>query len=396
MEQGFPIKILDDDFKLVTIINYSGLSWQREYNKSGQFTIEGVVGDFDRTTWKYVYTEKRRELGRIQQVNWKQQNYKQTLTLSGYFLEEDLNRMICYPKPTNFDDGNHYRTSIVSTGSPEWITQDGDADQVAKEFFNGFKQITIRNYEVGDFDGTGGLVTKTFTLPISFGTIAEGEYQYAIHTRNGEYLGDKLYDILKYSNASFNVDFDYMTGTQTLNIVHGTDRTQDGHAYGINQCVFSSKNGTIKTASIVTSNAKTKDAMIQISESNEEVIVLANALPTSTGRFSKESLSTNVSDYFNEQAGTHDDAGYKLSAMANASTRLHSLEDTMNIQYDLVNGSYEYMTDFDLGDTISIVIPEIGINTDAQIISCHETIKNGTWDLNLEVGTPVMRKRGNY
>ena len=391
-EEDFSIKILDDDYNLVSLISYSALEWDREFNSVGKFIVEGVAGNFDREAWKYVYTEKRKELGKISQVNWKSENGIKTLTISGFFVEDELNKMICYAKPTDFDDnaGTHAGTSILSKGSPTWVTAEGTADQVAKAFFDGFKQISFRNYEVGDFSGAGGLVTKTFELPIEFGAIEPGDYHYSIHNRNNEYLGDKLYDILKESHASIEVVFDYIKRTKTLNIIHGIDRTQDGHADDINPILFTSKNGTIRRASIVTSDADTKDAMIQTSEDETKTIVLANALPDSTGRFYHEAVRSNESDFQN------DDKGFKLSVMADASTNLNGRKDKINVQFDFVLGSYKYMEDFDLGDIISIEVPEVGISADAQIVSCHEIIKDGVWNLEIEVGTPILRKRGNY
>ena len=390
-EDNFSIKILDDDYNLVSLISYSALEWDREFNSVGKFIVEGVVGNFDRETWKYVYIEKRKELGKISQVNWKNEDGIKTLTISGVFVEDELNKMICYAKPTNFDDaGKHASTSILSKGSPTWVTAEGTADQVAKAFFDGFKQISFRNYEVGDFSGAGGLVTKTFELPIEFGAIEPGEYHYSIHNRNNEYLGDKLYDILKESHASIEVVFDYIKRTKTLNIIHGIDRTQDGHADDINPILFTSKNGTIRRASIVTSDTDTKDAMIQTSEDETKTIVLANALPDSAGRFYHEAVRSNESDFPN------DDRGFKLSVMANASTNLNGRKDKINVQFDFVLGSYKYMEDFDLGDIISLEVPEVGISADAQIVSCHEIIKNGVWNLEIEVGTPILRKRGSY
>ena len=391
-EENFSIKILDDDYNLVSLISYSALEWDREFNSVGKFIVEGVVGNFDRETWKYVYIKERKELGKISQVNWKNEDGIKTLTISGFFVEDELNKMICYAKPTDFDDDAVTRTgtSILSKGSPTWVTAEGTADQVAKAFFDGFKQISFRNYEVGDFSGAGGLVTKTFELPIEFGTIEPGDYHYSIHNRNNEYLGDKLYDILKESYASVEVVFDYIKRTKTLNIIHGIDRTQDGHAEDINPILFTSKNGTIRRASIVTSDTDTKDAMIQTSEDETKTIVLANALPDSVGRFYHEAVRSNESDFPN------DDKRFKLSVMADASTNLNGRKDKINVQFDFVLGSYKYMEDFDLGDIISLEVPEVGISADAQIVSCHEIIKDGVWNLEIEVGTPILRKRGSY
>ena len=396
-EKPFSIKILNSNFDLVTLISYDNLQWSREYNQVGKFVIEGVVGDhgYNRATWKYVYTEKRKELGIISQVNWKKNGNQKTLTLSGLFAEAELNKMVCYAKPTKFDDdsGTHYGTSILSTGSPTWVTQDGTADVVAKAFFNGFKQISFRNYLVGDFDGTS-LVTKTFTLPIAMGTTASGVYKRAIHNRNNEYLGNKLYDILKESSASIEVAFDYANRTKTLNIIHGVDRTQDGHAYGVNPVLLSSQNGSIKSASIVTSDTNTKDVVLQYSEDDDQTLILVNALSDSAGRFESMQMNSKQSEF--TENDVVNDRAHKLSVMADASTTLADKKDTINIQFDFVTSSYRYMEDFDLGDIISIDIPEIDVSMDAQIVSCHETIKGGVWALNIEVGTSILRKRGRY
>lgn len=399
LEKPFAIKILDADFNLVSIISYKDLQWDREFNTVGKFVIDGILGQYDRNTWVYVYSEKRKELGIISQVNYKKNtNDTGGLTLSGLFAECELNKMVCYTKPTKFDDatGTHYGTSILSTGSPTWVTSEGTADVVARAFFDGFKQISFRNYLVGDFDGNS-LVTKTFTLPIEFGTVANGDYHISIHNRNNEYLGDKLYDILKESKASIEVVFDYENKTKTLNIIHGIDRTQDGHEFGVNPVLLSTKNGTIQSVSLVTSNTDTKDVVMQYSESDEQTLVLVNALEDSVGRFIVEDMSSSQSDFINDEtpASATQDKKHKLSVMGDASKLLAEKKDILNLEFDFDKSSYRYMEDFDLGDIISLEIPEIGISADAQIIACHEVVKNGVWSLGIEIGTTTLRKRGN-
>ena len=398
-EAPFSLKILDENCDLVTLINYTSVQWDREFNTVGKFVVEGVIGEYNRNTWKYVYTEKRKELGRISQVNWKKDANKSTITLSGYFIEAEVNKMICYAKPTHFDDDTdtHYGTSILSTDAPTWVTSEGTADNVAIAFFNGFKQISIRNYQVGDFEGTQGIKTNTYALDIQLGTVASGDYHYSIHTRNNEQLGNKLYDILKESYASYEVVLDYINKVKRLNIIHGIDRTQDGHDFGVNPILLSSKNGTIKKVSLVTSDTDTKDAVIQYSQDDTQTLILANVLPNSIGRFVAESMRSSQSDFINEDtpASTTQDNLHKLSVMADASDILNDKKDVLNIQFDYINASYSYMEDFDLGDIISVEIPEIGISVDTQIIACHEVIKSGVWSLSLDVGTTTLRKRGN-
>jgi len=402
-EKPFSVKVLDSNFDLVTILKYTDLQWSRKYNEAGQFVIDGAVGHvpYNKSTWKYVYSEKRKELGKITQVNWKKNSYKNVLTLSGLFVESELNKMVCYKKPTAYynDAGTNYGVSINKLAdTPEWLEQNDTADVVATNFFNGFKHINFTNYLVGDFDGDL-LVTNDFELDIIFGEVdnSHGEYKQAVHTRNNEMLGDKLYDILKESGASYEVVFDYANKTKTLNIIHGINRTQDNFLQGYNPVVLTSANGSIKSANIVVSDTDTKDAVIQVGANGETSLVLVNALIDSVGRFSVESMTSVQTDYINDETQDFNkaDKDHKLAVMSDASKYLYDKRDVINIQFDFVNSSYEYMVDFDLGDFVSIEIPELDLSVDVQIIGCYEVVNKGIWSLSFEVGTPIIRKRGS-
>ena len=80
--------------------------------------------------------------------------------------------------------------------------------------------------------------------------------------------------------------------------------------------------------------------------------------------------------------------------MADADKDLARYTDKQNIEFQIYRGSYEYMVDYDLGDLISLEISEIGLSLDARIISCYEVVKNGVWELTLEIGTPLIKNFG--
>ena len=58
-----------------------------------------------------------------------------------------------------------------------------------------------------------------------------------------------------------------------------------------------------------------------------------------------------------------------------------------------MDGSYEYMTDFDLGDLCSIEIPEINLSAHARLIGCYEVMKSGQWSMTMEFGTPIILRK---
>ena len=397
-EQPFTIVALDANLDTITMVPYSNLQWNRKYHEPGTFSI--VLNNKVQYTkdWKYIYTSARPEMGRISQVNWSKKNNVSTVTISGKFLEEELNNMICYPKPTYFASASgsdpDIGVSVLAENSPTWISKEGTADEVATAFFNGFKQLNFKNYEIGDFSGTT-LKTKNFVIPIELSEVEAGEYKYSAHTRNGEKLGSKLYDILNESKASFRISFNFEKKLFYMNIIHGKDRTASN--LDINPCVLSTQNGTISEASLVTSNTDTKDTVLQYSEGDDLTMVMINTKANSSGRIIAQSMNINRNDYLDNGTITEDaKKKFRLDTMANASDTLRDKTDKFNFQFSAVNGSYEYMEDFDIGDMISIEVPEIDLSLDAQIVGCYEVVKNGIWTLSLEVGRTILRKRGNF
>ena len=397
-QKPFSLKALDSEFNLVSLITYSSLQWTRKYHEVGQFSVVIDARQYS-SDWKYIYTEQRKELGVISQINYQKEEYTSKITLSGYFLESELNKMIVYPLPTQFDDdsGTHYGTSLLKNqGLPTWLGKEGTADIVARDFFNGFKKIAWRNYQVGDFKGNT-IVTSTHELDIQFGSIESGDYKYSAHNRNGEYLGNKLYDILNESGASIEVLYNHLTRKKTLNIIHGKDRTAEQTDPTINPMILSTRNGTVTGASIVKSNTAEKDALIQYSSSDELILVLVNEKPDSIGRFMIQNMSANQGDYIKDDTPdkAKADKEHKLAVLSDAVDKLYENRAKLNLDFDTIQGSFRYMIDYDLGDKISVEVPEIDLSVDVQIIACREVVEKGVWKMSFELGTPLkIRKRG--
>lgn len=81
-------------------IPYESLQWNRKYYESGTFTMV-VRADVYDESWKYIYTDERPETGMIQKVQAADSDYNSdmtagvdTVTLSGFFMEEIMNRMV--------------------------------------------------------------------------------------------------------------------------------------------------------------------------------------------------------------------------------------------------------------------------------------------------------------
>ena len=97
--QPLEVFILDADFKRLTgSIPYDSLIWRRRYYGVGEFQMQ-VRSSLYSTDWAYVYCEDRPETGIIQKVEYDDttegpRNGEDTVIVSGFFLEEVLNRLV--------------------------------------------------------------------------------------------------------------------------------------------------------------------------------------------------------------------------------------------------------------------------------------------------------------
>lgn len=369
----FDVIGLDADFNVVQLLKYSNLQWRRRYYESGTFSIQIPVEQYDPAI-KYIYTKDRPEVGEISQINYMESNGTKTFALSGYFLEEELNRRICYSYPTYSNIPN----------KPTWISAKDAAENVAFKFFSTFADFTFDEED----SPIGTLIEHKCKLGINAGT-SLGRGKTSEHERCNEKLGDKIYSILKPSEMSFRVEYDFLNNVKTFNCWTGLDRTQ-GNVEGNNPVVFSTRYGNLKNPNIVWSDSDYKNCYIvsntysdtsdTVPADNENIVMTRAAseeLSTDTStRFIYVNASVNRADYEN--------SSYYIAAMhAEAHAALLEHKRTFSFDFDADAGSYEYMQDFDLGDKCSLEVKELGISQDAVLSSIDEVIKNGTWTMTM-------------
>ena len=233
----------------------------------------------------------------------------------------------------------------------------------------------------------------------------------AEHTRNGERLGDKIYDILKPSGLSYRVVYDFYDKQKVFGVVNGLDRTDTQSTN--NQVVFSTKYGNIKNPNILIDDSDAKNACIihdtgdyyssiqpESSESNmpdekTSIGAYSNKLSGATGSI----VSYDDSFLYVESAADKEDYNslfdniHKSLLNNQCKNDLVDYVQILNVEFDAMEGSYEYGEDFDIGDVVNIEIYEIGLSATARLIGCNEVVKSGKWTLTLEFGTPLIKKK---
>ncbi len=363
---AFNIIGLDKDYQIVSLLRPSNLQWNRKYHEPGNFSIQLPLSQYSQDI-RYIYTKDRPEMGRVVQQNYMAQLGYKYMQLSGYFEENELNRHVVYPKG-----------SSNIKNFPTWIEQSGAAENVAYAFFDGFKDISI------------GTIVSSLGIQRAESL---GRGKRAIHTRNGEYLGNKIYDILKPSGMSYRVLYDFVNSQKTFEVWSGLDRTE-ANTQKNNPIIFSTKYGNIKNPNILISEENYKNACIVTNEqvSGNESSYISRAVfggAEDNGRYSMLFLQStlNRSEY----------SGSALTAALDdeASNALEETIRIINVEFDALEGSYDYMKDFDIGDKCTLEIPEMHLSADARLIGCYEVMKSGTWSMSMEFGTPII-KGGMY
>lgn len=370
MKHGFEVKALDKDGNLLCLLRYSNLQWTRKYYTCGSFSVQIPLSQYHPDI-KYIYTSERPELGEVSQINYIDDGNHKYVSLSGYFLEYQLSRRIVYPKPNG-------ATNI--TNGPEWVVQSGVAEDVVFNYFNAFKDVSYT-----DESGTHNSV-----LGIDAGVNQHRGKNTTRHRLN-DVLMNKLYSILKVSEMSFRVEYDFVNNTKTFNVIKGRDLTQTNED-GNNPIIFSTRYGNLKSPNVLISSTDYKNCYVatgtytSTNENDEQtdiIVVFAgnNAAPEDTSdRFLAVDSAVMREDYGSEE-------DYIEAVKSEGRTALNSCKVISSYDFDVVEGSYDYMTDFDLGDKCSLEIAEVGISIDAVLSGCIEVIKENRWTMTLEFDT---------
>lgn len=313
----------------------------------------------------YIYTRERSEVGKVTQLNYVERDGYGYMQLSGYFLEKMLDRHVCYPKGAS-----------NITNSPSWLFSSGTAEDVAFAYFNGFKTITA--------------TTGSSTLDIQT-EVSQRRGKQAIHYRNGEYLGYKIYDILKPSEMSYRVLYDFVNRMKKFECWSGLDRTE-GNVEGNNPVIFSTKYGNIKNPNILIEKSSYKNACVV---TNEQLVGDASTF-TSQAVFDIAHDDLEVSFLYQKSAlnaGDYTTSELQAALRNEGMNAMQNFPKTINLEFDAMAGSYEYGIDFDLGDKVSIEVPEINLSAQARLIGCYEVMKSGEWTMTMEFGTPIIIKK---
>lgn len=200
--QPLEVFILDADFKRLTgSIPYDSLVWRRRYYGVGEFQMQ-VRSSLYSTDWAYVYCEDRPETGIIQKVEYDDttagpRNGEDTIILSGFFLEEVLNRLVFLVEESETQEIKHVvpKPTRLSVSKPQF-KQDADGN-IYTIWGNG----TINNCMTGEaarVEDSQELIAGLTDADVQPGkgiheqvfNAGQGDYTVGLYSSNYSYVSD--------------------------------------------------------------------------------------------------------------------------------------------------------------------------------------------------------------
>ena len=216
--QPLEVFILDEDFKRLTgSIPYDSLIWHRRYYGVGEFQMQ-VRSSLYSTDWAYVYCDDRPETGVIQKVEYDDttegpRNGEDTIIVSGFFLEELLNRLVFLVEEYETEEIKHIvpkPTKAKQYPKPDFY-QDSDGSYYAI-----WKNGTINNLMNGDaarVEDSQDLIDSLSPADVQPG---KGIHEKVFHYGDGSTFVSGMY-----SSA-----YEYVSDDGKVTIIDGRDNTR--------------------------------------------------------------------------------------------------------------------------------------------------------------------------
>lgn len=344
MIRSLELIALRSDYTIQSILRPTNIQWSRKYYEPGTFSVQLPISQYS-GEMMYVYTKDRDEMGIISQRNYVIDNLGfRYMQISGYFLESELNDKVV---------------------NPLYIA-DGILEDKVVEMVNTYKK----------------------DIPLLENAVSLGRGTVVQFQESNMELGKKCYELLKEQEMSYKMSFDFESSKKRFSVYQGKNRTQSQSEN--NFVVFSTRFGNLKEPNVVSSSTDYKNYAI-IGGQGEGADRIMTSVDLSGGGYKKEIFIDASSVEYDKEKMTL--AQYISSLQKYGLTQMitnHSMIN--NVEFDVLEGSYEYLTDFDVGDKCDTVINEMDLVMEARIIGAYEVVKNGNHTVSLEFGDQIFKK----
>ena len=331
---------LDENFNPVQTVTYINLQWNRRYFECGQFSVQMLAKEYDKS-YRYAYSPAKRELGIVQKVEYTSKEYGEFVQISGFFLERILNHHILFPT-LNFS---------------------GTLENCIRHVLTTYCQ-GIPKFQVGTIDVPNTKISLQQT---------------------GEEVGNQLYAMLMPYECSFRLSYDYVLDKIVFDVWQGLDRTTDSALH--DPAVFSQAWGGLKDVVSITDESNYKNFAI-IAGSGEGEDRLHTVLDLTNGEAPRK-IYIDARDLQRTDDMTL--VSYLDTLRQRGIEKLKDYSNITNVEFEST-GQLKYREHFDLGDKCDIVLSHLNTEYKARIIGIDEVIKENRTEINLLFGEKIPKK----
>ena len=384
------IQAFDKEGNSLGYPNFIELQWNRRFNGFGDFSLYMPISEYN-SNIKYIQNIGRPETGIVQKIVYQQQPEGDFITLSGYFIEALLNWGALWK------DKNYTATTAAGVRTHiRRIVRDGMTLTVPP---------TIGTYTDPEVKPTNPQL-YTFSLDASMPTPATMDYAYA----KGTPCGDAILSWLNANDYSMTAAPIWNTsGTGpylgiALVTYQGTDRS--GSVF------FGKPYQNVSSVEYVLDESAERGEYILVQEINgnqagtyNNVTTLNTSEGTTSYIFAHTYTSANIPANMRNAypmkilytaAGSDPSiAQADLMTQMRQEGRIDMLDNYRleTVSVNILQNRYTYLTDYNLGDTVSIAIPEISMDFTAQIMEVYEVHSSNRVDVQIVLGTPKRKFR---
>ena len=348
--------IFDKEFQTIGSIKiFNTLIWYRRYYSPGMFELHVPAEYFDLiNSGRYLYRNDRTELGVIREVNFMRgEKGDKTAYCKGYFAEHLLDNNIILP-------------TFNKTGLPGKIARSVVESYIINPADAGRK---ISHIQLGQPENGGNSVTLQNT---------------------GDYVGDRLYDLLKTQEMSHRLVCDYLENTLTYEVWKGLDRrdTQTENSWAI----FSDSFRNIKNAQYDRDESDCKNVAYVAGEGEgpDRKIVEVD-IRRSSGEERRE-LWVDARDLRQHSDNmNYTDAQYRDLLFQRGLEKLTDYTAIEKVDSDIdPAANLIYGTDFDLGDLCTYRYSDVNIECSKRITEIQEVFEGAKQTISVIFGNDCV------
>ena len=344
--------ILDKDFQTTGSIKvFNTLLWYRRYYSPGMFELHVPAKYFDLINCgMYLYRNDRTELGVIREVNFMRgEKSEKTAYCKGYFAEHLLNNNIIYPTFSRTGTPEALARGIIS----QYIISPADTDR------------KIKNIRLGGQRGTGTSIALQNT---------------------GDYVGERLYDMLKTQEMSQRLVFDYLENTLTYEVWKGLDRrdTQTENSWAI----FSDAFRNIKNAQYDRDESDYKNFAYVAGEGEGTARKVVEVDVRQSPDEERRELWVDARDLQQHSDNVdYTDAQYRDMLFQRGLEKLSGYAAVEKVDSDIdPAANLVYGEDFDLGDLCTYRYSDVNIECSKRITEIQEVLEGSQRTLSVIFG----------